>query len=71
MYFSIGRDAEKEALEVLVETEVPADYRIHRHCFTGDWDAALSWINQYPGTVFGFTNLVTKPEMGKLQKVVK
>ena len=53
------RDAEDEAMELLKKKKVPANFRIHYHCFTGTWKAAEDWLSAYPASKIGLTGLVT------------
>ncbi|XP_033746086.1 uncharacterized protein LOC117331467 [Pecten maximus] len=52
------REAEEDALQILEET-VPRNYRIHCHCFTGDYESAKKWMNLFPNLYIGLTPLVT------------
>ncbi|XP_060064633.1 putative deoxyribonuclease TATDN2, partial [Ylistrum balloti] len=38
---------------------VPRNYRIHCHCFTGDYESAKKWMNLFPNLYIGLTPLVT------------
>ena len=53
------RGAEEEAKELLKRKQVPANYRIHYHCFTGTLKAAEAWLSSYPASKIGLTGLVT------------
>ena len=53
------RGAEEEAIELLRRKQVPANYRIHYHCFTGTLKAAEAWLSSYPASKIGLTGLVT------------
>ena len=53
------REAEDEGLAILSECNVPAHYKIHRHCFTGSVEQAKHWMELYPESVLGLTGLVT------------
>ena len=44
------RDAEEDGYQVLEAAGVPADYQIHRHCFTGGWPAACTWMDKFPAS---------------------
>ncbi|XP_021367549.1 uncharacterized protein LOC110459549 isoform X2 [Mizuhopecten yessoensis] len=52
------REAEEDALQILEET-VPRNYRIHCHCFTGNYQSAKKWMNLFPNLYIGLTPLVT------------
>ena len=38
---------------------VPQDYKIHCHCFTGDFTSAKLWLDHFPNLYIGLTPLVT------------
>lgn len=38
---------------------VPRNHRIHRHCFTGDWNEADAWLKKFPNSYIGLTPMVT------------
>ena len=65
------RDAEADGYAVLQAAGVPPDWPIHRHCFTGDWDTASTWLEQFPGSKIGVTAMVTYQEAGRVRQVVK
>ena len=50
---------------------VPQDFRIHLHCYNGDWDLCQRWLNKYSGCKIGITGLVTYDWKEKLRDVVK
>ncbi|KAH7948631.1 hypothetical protein HPB51_028443 [Rhipicephalus microplus] len=37
---------------------MPADWPIHRHCFTGGWSEAQQWMDTFPNLFLGLTPLV-------------
>jgi len=39
---------------------LPRNYRIHRHCFTGDWREGQNWLQRFPSSFIGVTPLVTQ-----------
>ena len=53
------RDAEEDGYSVLDEAGVPSDWIIHRHCFTGDWAKASTWLAKFPASKIGITGCVT------------
>ena len=65
------RDAEADGFKVLEAAGVPHDWPIHRHCFTGDWATADTWLNRYPGSKIGVTGIVTNLKADKVQEMVK
>jgi len=52
------REAEEDSLDILEEVGLPPDWRIHRHCFTGDWKTAERWLDLFPGSKLGVTAAV-------------
>ncbi|XP_069101687.1 uncharacterized protein [Argopecten irradians] len=52
------RDAEEDCLQILEKT-VPRNYRIHCHCFTGNYESAKKWLDLFPNLYIGLTPLVT------------
>jgi len=53
------REAEEAGLAVLKEVGLPRDWPIHRHCWNDSWELAEQWLSEFPGSVLGFTNLVS------------
>jgi len=39
---------------------LPHDYRVHRHCFTGNWQEGEHWLHKFPHSYVGVTPLVTQ-----------
>ena len=52
---------------------VPRNYRIHRHCFTGNWREGQTWLSKFPGSYIGVTPLVTmrNPRAAAVRDLVK
>ena len=50
---------------------VPLNYRIHLHCFNGNWDLCQRWLNKYSGCKIGITGLVTYAQAEHLHDVVQ
>ncbi len=44
--------------------------RIHLHCFTGNTNQAMEWIDQFPNLKIGITNLVSANSVKALQEAV-
>ena len=65
------RDAEADGYKVLEAAGVPHDWPIHRHCFTGDWATAATWLNLYTGSKIGVTGIVTNQKADNVQEMVK
>ncbi|XP_071510368.1 uncharacterized protein [Diadema antillarum] len=54
------RDAEEDTLSIMMEM-VPRNHKIHRHCFTGPPQDALTFLKAFPNSFIGLTALVTFP----------
>ena len=65
------RGAEDEAKELLKKKKVPANFRIHYHCFTGTWKAAEAWLSAYPASKIGLTGLVTFDHARSVHEVAR
>lgn len=64
------RDAHEDCIRILKE-EIPYDYYIHRHCFTGEWDEAEIWLKTFTNLYLGITNLVTYPSARSVHEVAR
>jgi len=65
------RDAEKDGYEVLEHAGVPADWIMHRHCFTGDWSAAATWLHRFPSSKIGIAGCVTFNRAAQIHQTVR
>ena len=65
------REAEEEGRDVLKELEVPRDFPIHRHCFTGSLEEANSWMKLYPRSKLGLTGLVLFHKATEVHEVAR
>ncbi|XP_075750514.1 3'-5' RNA nuclease TATDN2-like [Rhipicephalus microplus] len=65
-----SRDASQDTLRILKE-EMPADWPIHRHCFTGGWTEAQQWMDTFPNLFLGLTPLVGFHSAGPLAGVAR
>ena len=65
------RGWEEEGRQLLKELKVPANYRIHRHCFTESWPVAASWLKLFPASKLGITGLVTFPHASSVHEVAR
>ncbi|KAH7947565.1 hypothetical protein HPB52_013371 [Rhipicephalus sanguineus] len=63
-----SRDASMDTLRILKE-EMPVDWRIHRHCFTGEWTEAQQWLDAFPNLCIGLTPLLGFRNAGPLAEV--
>jgi TatD DNase family protein len=50
-----SRHAAKELLAILKELDLK-DLQIHRHCFIGRIEEAVTWMERLPNAKFGFTS---------------
>ena len=65
------RQAHKDGLLVLEESKLPADYRIHLHCFNSNWAECQEWVTKYPNLKVGFTPMITNSENKHLHEVIR
>ncbi|KAL1438668.1 hypothetical protein MTO96_047860 [Rhipicephalus appendiculatus] len=65
-----SRDASMDTLRILKE-EMPADWSIHRHCYTGDWAEAKEWMDTFPNLCIGLTPLVGFRNAGPVAEVAR
>ncbi|KAH7942629.1 hypothetical protein HPB51_028689 [Rhipicephalus microplus] len=63
-----SRDASQDTCGSSKE-EMPADWPIHRHCFTGGWTEAQQWMDTFPNLFLGLTPLVGFHSAGPLAEV--
>merc|ERR1712034_86981 len=49
----------EDGYRMLEHAGVPADWSIHRHCFTGDWATASTWLDRFTASKIGITGCVT------------
>ena len=49
------RNADSDGMKIMLEEQVPYDYPIHLHCFTGCWPDCQSWMKRYSKLKVGFT----------------
>jgi len=65
------RDAEEEGIKLLRDLNIPKNWRIHRHCFTGSWSEASAWLKLFPGSKLGLTGIVTFPHAAREHEVAR
>ena len=65
------RDAEEDGYQILDAAGVPPDYQLHRHCFTGCWSVARTWLDRYPSSKISVTGCFTSPGSVLLQHTVR
>jgi TatD DNase family protein len=64
------REAEDDTYRIMTEI-VPADWKIHIHCFTSKLEFAKNLMAFFPNLVFGFTGVVTFGNAQDVQQVVQ
>mmetsp|Transcript_5089 Transcript_5089/g.8883 ORF Transcript_5089/g.8883 Transcript_5089/m.8883 type:complete len:340 (-) Transcript_5089:144-1163(-) len=64
-----ARDAEEDALDILVD-ELPSDWNIHLHCYTGTKETALKYLDAFPSLCIGFTGCITFKKSESIRDVV-
>ncbi|XP_078400887.1 putative deoxyribonuclease TATDN2 [Cetorhinus maximus] len=64
------RDADQDLLEIM-KTNVPKDYRIHRHCFTGRYEVIEPFLREFSNLSVGFTALLTYPTAAVTKEAVR
>ena len=65
-----SREAEDDLYEILSEHDM-FEWRIHIHCFTGNHTQLHRFVNEFPNTYFGFTNLVSYPSATGAHKIAE
>ncbi|XP_077486564.1 3'-5' RNA nuclease TATDN2-like [Amblyomma americanum] len=65
-----SRDSTRDTIAILKEM-VPANYPIHRHCFTGGWPEAQQWLTEFPNLCLGLTPLVGFSDAGAVTEVAR
>ncbi|XP_057573301.1 putative deoxyribonuclease TATDN2 [Hippopotamus amphibius kiboko] len=64
------READKELLGIL-KKYVPPDYKIHRHCFSGNYSVIEPLLDYFPNMFVGFTALLTYSSAWEVQDALK
>ncbi|KAB0353513.1 hypothetical protein FD755_023787 [Muntiacus reevesi] len=64
------READKDLLGIMKKL-VPSDYKIHRHCFIGDYQVIEPFLNYFPNMLVGFTAVVTYPSAWEARDALK
>lgn len=64
------REAEDDTLQIMRD-EVPADYRVHVHCFTSSLSLAENLLSHFINLYLGFTGVITFKNAGELESVAK
>ena len=66
-----ARAAEPEALRILREEFGGRDWRIHLHCYTGDRDTAVRYLEAFDSLCIGFTGCIGFRGNDALREVVR
>lgn len=64
------RDADEDLFEIM-KMNVPKDYKIHRHCFTGSYEVIEPFLQEFSNLSVGFTALITYPSAGVTKEAVR
>jgi TatD DNase family protein len=65
-----SREAEADTMAIL-QDHVPVDWKIHLHCFTGNGDVALGYIDTFSSLYIGFTGVITFKNTVEIQDAVR
>ncbi|XP_072276579.1 putative deoxyribonuclease TATDN2 isoform X2 [Pyxicephalus adspersus] len=63
------RDADDDLLKIMKKW-VPRDYKIHRHCFTGNYKDIEPLLNEFPNLMVGFTAVLTYSSAASARQAV-
>ncbi|XP_040214779.1 putative deoxyribonuclease TATDN2 isoform X2 [Rana temporaria] len=63
------RDADEDLFRIMKKW-VPHDYKIHRHCFTGNYKDIEPFLDEFPNMSVGFTAVLTYPSAGNARDAV-
>uniref|UniRef100_UPI00398E4DFE putative deoxyribonuclease TATDN2 n=1 Tax=Pristiophorus japonicus TaxID=55135 RepID=UPI00398E4DFE len=64
------RDADQDLFEIM-KINVPKDYKIHRHCFTGRYEVIEPFLQEFSNLSVGFTALLTYPTAAVTKEAVR
>ena len=64
------RDAEPDVFDIL-SSNLPKDWKIHLHCYTGCYEIATKFLNHFPNLYLGVSGIVTFPKAMQVHDVVK
>ena len=65
------RDAEEEGIAVLESCGLPGTWPVHRHCWNDSWVRCQTWLDLFPGSVVGFTGLITYSQADQAREVAR
>ncbi|KAM4650571.1 putative deoxyribonuclease TATDN2 [Discoglossus pictus] len=64
------RDADDDLFKIMKKL-VPWDYKIHRHCFTGQYSQIEPFLTEFPNMFVGFTALLTYPSAQEAREAMR
>nr|XP_045361153.1 putative deoxyribonuclease TATDN2 [Camelus bactrianus] len=64
------READKDLLSIMKKF-VPPDYKIHRHCFTGNYSVIEPLLEYFPNMSVGFTAVLTYSSAWDVREALK
>ena len=64
------RNAEDELMDILLK-ELPKDWRIHLHCYTGSAEKAVELISTFPHLYIGITGSITVKRLSQVRETVE
>jgi TatD DNase family protein len=63
------REAENDVFDIL-SSNLPRDWRIHLHCYTGSFEIATKFLNHFPNLYLGVSGIVTFSKASQVHNVV-
>ena len=63
--------AEKDTWEILLNSNLESDQKIHYHCYTGSYCQAKEWRGQFPGMLFGVSPKALDPQNIDFQEFIQ
>ena len=63
------REAENDVFDIL-SSNLPNDWKIHLHCYTGSYEVATKFLNHFPNLYLGVSGVVTFPNASQVHSVV-
>ena len=63
------REAENDVFDIL-SSNLPQDWRIHLHCYTGSYEVATKFLNHFPNLYLGVSGIVTFSKASQVHGVV-
>ncbi|XP_028407881.1 putative deoxyribonuclease TATDN2 [Dendronephthya gigantea] len=63
------REAENDVFDIL-SSNLPNNWKIHLHCYTGSYEIASKFLNYFPNLYLGISGVVTFPKASQVHSVV-